>query len=178
MQIPGYTGAFHALVADLHHLSCDIIIGDAWLRSHKGCINFGPNGAEFLAIRKGSKNLLLKSIQSLPCSINTIQLDAMQMSRQLKPGKPVECFAVRLMSAAEDAKNSPVSCQHDPHLLPEAVIDALKQEFQDVFQNPPDGLPPDRGTGHLIPLLPDHKAPYRNPYRLSLLEIAEVEKTN
>ncbi|KAK9837873.1 hypothetical protein WJX74_006902 [Apatococcus lobatus] len=55
-------------------------------------------------------------------------------------------------------------------------MEAIKVEFQDVFQPPPDGLPPDRGTGHLIPLQPDHKPPYRNPYRLSPLEIAEVKK--
>ena len=55
-------------------------------------------------------------------------------------------------------------------------MDAIELEFEDVFQLPPDGLPPDRGTGHLIPLVPDQKAPYRNPYRPSLLEIAEVKR--
>ena len=44
-------------------------------------------------------------------------------------------------------------------------MEAIKLEFQDVLQPPPDGLPPD--TGHLIPLQPEHKPPYRNPYRLS-----------
>ena len=179
MQLPGYTGAFSALVADLGHLSCDIILGDAWLRLHHGCIKFGPSGAESLAIRKGSKKLLLKPLQQSTASgIHTIELNAIRMSNQLKRRKAVKCFAVKVTAPAGEAAEvaSSDGSSANPHLVPQADIDALKLEFDDVFQSPPDGLPPDRGTGHLIPLLPDHKAPYRNPYRLSLLEIAEVKK--
>ena len=45
-----------------------------------------------------------------------------------------------------------------------------------MFEPPPPGLPPDRVIGHMIPLQPDHKPPYRQPYRLSPLKIAEVKK--
>ena len=88
----------------------------------------------------------------------------------------MKCFAVKVSSSEQDSVINTASDQHDPHLVPSSVIDAIKLEFKDVFEPPPDGLPPDRGTGHLIPLVPDHKAPYRNPYRLSPLEIAEVKK--
>ena len=175
MRMPGYTGKLQALVADLAHLSCDIILGDAWMRLHDGNIQFGPNGAESLTIHKGSKKLILKPLQAACFGMNTIQLNALQMSRQLKPGKAVKCFEVKYMPPPKKSDASEKS-QQDPQLVPEADLDALKLEFQDVFQSPPDGLPPDRGTGHLIPLLPDQKAPYRSPYRLSLLEIAEVKK--
>ena len=64
----------------------------------------------------------------------------------------------------------------NPDLVSQIIMEQLKHEFDDVFQPPPDGLPPDRGTGHLIPLQPGHKPPYKNPYRLSPVEVCEVKK--
>ena len=175
MRFPGFTGQFKALVADLSHLPCDILIGDTWLRSQKACLTFGSNGLVSLKISKGSQQTVLKPITVSP-GIHTLQLNALQMSRQLQPGKAMKCFAVKVSSSEQDSVIDTASDQHDPHLVPSSVIDAIKLESKDVFEPPPDGLPPDRGTGHLIPLVPDHKAPYRNPYRLSPLEIAEVKK--
>ena len=43
------------------------------------------------------------------------------------------------------------------HLLQH--IDALKQQYSDVFAEP-SGLPPDRGVEHVIPLLPDSQPPF------------------
>ena len=60
--------------------------------------------------------------------------------------------------------------------MSDALMEQIKLEFEDVFQAPPPGLPPDRGTGHLIPLEPGHKPPYKNPYRLSPIELCEVKK--
>ena len=70
--------------------------------------------------------------------------------------------------ADQSSSGMGTSGQGATNLVPQSIMDAIKLEFDDVFQLPPDGLPPDRGTGHLIPLVPDQKAPYRNPYRLSL----------
>ena len=176
MRMPGYSGKLDALVADLAHLSCDIILGDAWMRLHDGNIKFGPAGAESLSICKGSAKIVLKPLQTACFGINTIQLNAMQMSRQLKPGKAIKCFEVKVIPPPKESAADDKNPQPHPQLVSQSDLDALKLEFQDVFQSPPDGLPPDRGTGHLIPLQPDHKPPYRSPYRLSLLEIAEVKK--
>lgn len=174
MQLPGFRGKLSALVADLSHLPCDILLGDTWLRSHQACMKYGPEGIIHLAIAKGSKKIVLKPIDKVSSGIHTLQLNALQMSRQLKPGRNVKCFVVNITSPEQNlASSAPV--QHDPGLVEPSVIDAIKLEFKDVFASPPDGLPPDRGTGHLIPLEADHKAPYRSPYRLSLLEIAEVK---
>ena len=174
MRLPGFTGKFKALVADLSHLPCDVLLGDAWLRLNKACMTFGPAGIVSLAIKKGSTKVVLKPIKSASTGIHTLQLNALQMQRQLKPGKVMKCFAVKVSSSEQTIADDSVS--HDPDLVDPAAIDAIKLEFKDVFAPPPDGLPPDRGTGHLIPLVPDHKPPYRNPYRLSPLEIAEVKK--
>ena len=175
MRLPGFTGKFDALVADLSHLPCDILLGDAWLRSQKGCLTFGPEGVASLAISKGSTKVILKPMTS--SAISTLQLNALQMRRQLKPGRVLKCFAVKVTSSAQSSASVVAAAEkQDPDLVDPSVIEALKLEFKDVFAPPPDGLPPDRGTRLLIPLLPDHKPPYRNPYRLSPLEIAEVKK--
>ena len=167
----------HALASDLSHLPCDIILGEAWLRLHTAAVTFGQTGAKSLIFSKGNKKFTLPAMQQEACNLNCIQLNAMQMQRQLKPGKNVKCFAVKVIAPDEDqpAQQSSASAPASG-LVSEAVMNAIKLEFQDVFQSPPDGLPPDRGTGHLIPLQPDHKPPYRNPYRLSPLEIAEVKR--
>jgi hypothetical protein len=45
-----------------------------------------------------------------------------------------------------------------------------------VFQSAPDGLPPDRGVGHVIPTLSGARPPYQRPFRMSPLERAEVQR--
>jgi hypothetical protein len=50
-------------------------------------------------------------------------------------------------------------------------------KFFEVFQDPlPDGLPPMRMEVHSIPTEPGHPPPFRQMYRLSLLEYRELEK--
>ena len=36
--------------------------------------------------------------------------------------------------------------------MPNSVMTAIKEQFSDVFELPPSGLPPDRGIGHMVPL--------------------------
>ncbi|NCU37062.1 hypothetical protein EOM75_13760, partial [Candidatus Falkowbacteria bacterium] len=68
----------------------------------------------------------------------------------------------------------------DPHagqgLVPQQVLEAKLQEYADVFQEPPAGLPPDRGVGHTIPLVPGATPVYRPLYRLSPKEEAECRR--
>jgi hypothetical protein len=52
---------------------------------------------------------------------------------------------------------------------------ALLEQYWHVFTER-EGLPPDRGIAHLIPEVPGSQPVYRPPYRLSPLEVAEVEK--
>jgi hypothetical protein len=48
--------------------------------------------------------------------------------------------------------------------------------FRDVFQDVPVGLPPDRGIGHTIPLEPGAKPPFKPIYRLSPSEQEEAKR--
>jgi hypothetical protein len=50
--------------------------------------------------------------------------------------------------------------------------------FNDVFQDIPDGLPLDRGLSHTIPLEEGSKPTFCLIYRLSHAEKQETEKTN
>ena len=59
------------------------------------------------------------------------------------------------------------------HLLQH--IDALQQQYSDVFAEP-SGLPPDRGVEHVIPLLPDSQPPFQRMYRLAPSELQEVQR--
>ena len=54
-------------------------------------------------------------------------------------------------------------------------VDALKQQYSDVFVEP-SGLPPDLGVEHVIPLLPDSQPPFQRMYRLAPSELQEVQR--
>jgi len=43
-------------------------------------------------------------------------------------------------------------------------LDPLVKEFQDVFQEPPKGLPPLRGIEHQIDFIPEASLPNRPAY--------------
>lgn len=179
LAIKQHRSDFHAYSADLSTLPCDILVGEPWLRRNKACLSYGPIGATALQIKKGKFNISLRPIPVASTGIPTVKLSAIQMKRQLAKRKAVKCFAVKLQDAHLFTKQDalpPDIRQDNPDLVPSSAIESLKLEFADVFQPPPDGLPPDRGTGHLIPLVPDHKPPFRNPYRLSPVEVCEVRK--
>jgi hypothetical protein len=56
-------------------------------------------------------------------------------------------------------------------------LEKVLEEFKDVFEELPPGLPPDRGVPHVIPLEPGAVPPKKRMYRLSPAERAEAEKT-
>ena len=58
-----------------------------------------------------------------------------------------------------------------PHCL-----ENLVEEFQDVFQDPPNGLPPLRGMEHQIDLIPGSSLPNRPAYRTNPSETKEIRQ--
>ena len=56
--------------------------------------------------------------------------------------------------------------------LPPIVLD----EFKDVFQDPPKGLPPLRGIEHQIDFIQGSSLPNRSPYRTNPEEAKEIQK--
>ena len=68
------------------------------------------------------------------------------------------------------------SAVREEGLVPAEVMERLMEEFKDVFPSElPAGLPPDRGTGHVIQLEPNSVAPYRRNRRMSPGEVELCE---
>ena len=59
--------------------------------------------------------------------------------------------------------------------MPESRLQRLLNKYRKVFQDLPGGLPPDRGVDHTMPLTDSTKTPFKHPYRLSPLEMAEAK---
>ena len=78
------------------------------------------------------------------------------------------------------AKPEKADALHDAepeHLMSKHQLQIILDRHENVFQPLPAGLPPDCDVGHTIPLQlePGHKPPFKQPYRPSPLELAEVE---
>ena len=54
-------------------------------------------------------------------------------------------------------------------------IQQILHDFHEVTK-PRDSLPPKRNTAHTIPLKPGYKPPFRPIFKLSPVEMAEVDK--
>ncbi len=59
----------------------------------------------------------------------------------------------------------------NPHCLANLV-----KEFEDVFQDPPKGLPPLRGIEHQIDFILDAFLPNRPAYRTNPIEAKEIQQ--
>ncbi|KAJ9527976.1 hypothetical protein QJQ45_005577 [Haematococcus lacustris] len=79
-----------------------------------------------------------------------------------------------LAAAVAGCKES--SGKDRPELVTDAELQAVLDEYSDVFQDMPPGLPPDRGVGHTIRLEAEALPPYKRPYKLSPREEAEVKR--
>ncbi|KAJ9531304.1 hypothetical protein QJQ45_006755 [Haematococcus lacustris] len=79
-----------------------------------------------------------------------------------------------LAAAVAGCKES--SGKDRPELVTDAELQAVLDEYSDVFQDMPPGLPPDRGVGHTIRMESDAPPPYKRPYKLSPREEAEVKR--
>jgi hypothetical protein len=93
-------------------------------------------------------------------------------SKRAAPSKPPPplSFMCCPKSTVSGSRLAAINAERRPNL------DGLLEEYADVFEPPPKGLPPDRGVSHTIPIEPNSKPPYRNVYRLSPVEMAEVKK--
>ncbi len=98
-----------------------------------------------------------------PKRLTTPLLSAMQFKKAIYK-RGAECFLVML------EKNDVKTDVHTP------TVRKLLEEFHDVLDKFPKGLPPDRDDAHVIPLEPGSTSVWRPMYRFSPLEHHEVKK--
>jgi hypothetical protein len=140
----------------------EVILGSDWMARWKVRMDFQDRT---MLVRRGPRFVLLKPMQPpLKKAKETRLLSAMQVKRALRKGERV--FLAVLTKESED----------DPLMQHPAEAQGLLREFGDVFEPPPDGLPPDRGVGHTIPLEPGHTPPFKGLYRLSPAELDEAKR--
>jgi hypothetical protein len=87
----------------------------------------------------------------------------MQFKRSIRKGATL--FLVQLTAVGDDVEDTVAT----PYTI-------LLEEYADVLQPIPTGLPLEREMAHIIPLEPDGKPPFRPIYRLSPLELLEAKK--
>ena len=108
----------------------------------------------------GTGSKLIPDTQRDPAAEGDISVSQNKGGESNKPGK---------------AGSGPPHTNDNPNahgLIDEPKLTALLEEFQDVFPPElPSGLPPDRQTGHVIPLEPNAIPPYRRNRRMSPNEV-------
>ena len=172
----------------------DVILGQSWFRKHNPVINW--RDGQTVLQRSGGEitlNPIGAAAPPVEYPTSTYQpLSAMQFARAVKKGD--EAY-VAILRPTE--RNGPPDDQHvgqtagqlqdkgkrpadEPAGLPEDLPDDLKdllRSYKDVFPAAlPAGLPPRREVDHAIELEPGAPPPSRPTYRMSFLELEELEK--
>ena len=145
----------------------DVILGMPWLKSENPHIDFTHG-----TVRVG-QHLLLGDTKSKPPQVHL--LDARTMFRTLKTSSVQEVFIATLKADPDSQPVDPLRPQTD---LPESSnqkLHEMLQEFRDVFDEPTH-LPPVRSHDHHIDLKPGSKPPEQRTYRMSPLELQEVQR--
>ena len=200
VKIQGYRAKVKAYVLESLVDGYELVLGDSWFLQNHVVLDYDRRCAH---VRVGTRRLTLQPTlntvsDELPAQREHKVLSAMQMKRVVaKAGKREELlFLVHVREAEDDAAsharerqahhavgNAPADGvgtgegSTSDGLLPEWWVQDLLGRYRDVFPDElPAGLPPDRGVGHTIPIIPGSKPPSRPLYRLSPLEMEEVKR--
>ena len=163
VKIQQYQSQVYCLVIKLSH-GFDLILGDNWLNKHRAHIDYD---AKACLLHKGNKKITIQSVvtskkKSMP---QDNILSALQFKRAVKKG------CTPLLIHLKEVQNKEPSSRLENNL-----IGSLMEEYEDIFQPIPAGLPPVREMAHTIPLEEGHKPPFRLIYRLIPLEIEEAKR--
>ena len=105
-------------------------------------------------------------------SDSSISISALQLKRLCKKGNLMYTVIVSAVKPEIQEADGNVS----KYLLDKDKLQSILDGHKKAFELLPEGLPPDRDVGHTIPFEPGHRPPFKQPYRMSPLELAEVEK--
>ena len=159
----------------------DVILGDPWAQKHDAVLDFGSPPC--VRIPKRTKVHVLYPNGACeprlkPPPAPTL-LTAMQVKRMLRGDLRCVYGIVKRTPASHytDASdpNHPMN-RPDPRLSLDPDVRELVDQFADIFQDTPPGLPPERGIPHPIPLEEGAKPPWRPVYRLSPAEHADMQR--
>ena len=162
----------------------DIILGDPWLVAHRVHMDFGTKSAY---VYKGKHRIVLRHPRSANSSTvaaggdkrhdkaEPALLSALQVKRACRAGGRQLLVQVTASTAERYRLAASAQVQTDG-LVPETNMQAILEEYKDVFAELPDELPPKRNITHVIPLEPGARPVYRPCYRLTQAEKAKVER--
>jgi len=123
-----------------------------------------PISKPIIISAKGVKRLIKKGAHSL--LINVSEAGSVNMPNRMSPFQGTWMCSPKAVRA--------MHIQETPG--PPDKVRSLLEEYRDVAAELPEGLPPDRGVGHVINLVPGAMPQYRPIYRLSPLEMEELTK--
>ena len=192
LQIRNYHTNMTLFVTDLSE-DINAVLGEPWLRQSSAHIEYGPSGMAALKLWKGVRRFTLTpNVVQDKSEDNAPVLSALQCKRAMKHAKG--WFLVNVIhildekpqaqdpeppaTAAEAATQSvPPPCDKPgrQRLIKEAQLKHLLHKYRKVFQDLPDGLPPDRGVKHTINLT-ENRTPFKHSYRLSPAELEEAKR--
>ena len=148
----------------------DVILGEDWLNKFRANICYMTKTCT--AYKNGAKYLLRPirdQTYNSPTSVQSLLLNAAQVNKLQRQGC-VHLFMIKVSDSALDPSN-----KEDNSNTPSPGVQKILKDFEDITK-PRETLPPVRDTAHTIPLEPGHKPPFRPIYRLSPVELNEVER--
>ena len=143
-------------------------LGDAWLRDHRGVIDYMNNCVHYALGKKRQRLVCAQDCLPLPPETNIPVLSYMQAKNMIKKGD-CKAFIASICKVDDSDLNAAQAGKHEETSL------KFLDEFDDVFAPLPPGLPPLRGQGHAINT-GDAPPVSKAMYRLSPKERDEVER--
>ena len=161
LMIQGFRDFVECTILDELIDSYDIILGDSWLVANRASLFISDGRMELY--KNGRKISIVRPKKVVSQRKMSATLSAMQLQRHVKQGCQMTLFHLQKVEVDIEQNLSP-------------QMKDLLNEYSDVFQEPPDGLPPERNVGHTIPLEKDSRAPFCPIYRLSPSEMEEAKR--
>ena len=144
----------------------DVVLGSDWMAAVNAEISYLEGSITIDCPKGGRAKLVAGEDNSADYVLSTLQLLQLQKADEL-----AELYVVQVKPTSEDAGGDLAGGP-----ATQARLDALVDEFKEVWSEPPPGVNRKLGIEHEIPMEPGHKPPCRPAYRLSAEEEAALER--
>ena len=172
----GYKEIRRFLVTDLE--GYDVILGQPWLHQFNPVVDWKE---QLIRFQYRGQHFTLRSERAAPSrqTVAIIGCGKMRKSIQGEEDDIYLGFIKELVNPGMPDPNegpAPIKECHGLSTEFKERFEELLQEFQDVFQPVPPGLPPVRAVDHAIELEPGAKPAFGRSGQMSYLELEEVRK--